>query len=182
VVGTSDSNSFGSCFVESHEPTMESDTFHDYGFECGAKDIVIAKISLKNATVAEGSEVRRIGRGGDERGVAIAVDENNRLYIVGSTTSLLAQTCTSGYPSYCGGESDTVVLMMDAMRLERLSVLQYGSPRADYAMGVLSGMIPGQIFVYGYMDGEVSSECASFTYVSIETLNIYFKLTLHTPL
>ena len=104
---------------------MESDTFHDYQFECGAKDIVVARISLKNATVAEGSEVRRIGRGGDERGVGIAVDENNRLYIVGTTTSLLAQTCTNGYPSQCGGASDLVVLMMDAMRLERLSVLQY---------------------------------------------------------
>ena len=143
---------------------MESDTFHDYQFECGAKDIVVARISLKNATVAEGSEVRRIGRGGDERGVGIAVDENNRLYIVGTTTSLLAQTCTNGYPSQCGGASDLVVLMMDAMRLERLSVLQYGSHGADFARGVLSGLISGQIFVYGYMDGDASSSCASFTY------------------
>eukprot|EP00939_MAST-03C_sp_MAST-3C-sp1_P004457 g4457.t1 len=164
VVGVTDDPTFGSCFQETDEPTLDSDDFFDYGFECGARDIFVAKIDLVNVSVVE---VKRFGSPGNETSVGIAIDTNNRLYVAGTSTSLLARQCARGFPSECGGESDIVILMMDALRLERLSVLQFGSPHTDAPSGIALGAGAGQLFVYGHMSGAVSTEsapCKSFTY------------------
>lgn len=171
IVGSTESDGFGGCYEESHEPTVESEHFYDYAYECGSRDIVVAKIDLKNMSIADRTLVKRIGRGGDERGVAIAVDENHRVYVVGNAATMLAKECTESYPSQCGGESDMVVLMFgDGARMERLSVLQFGSQRSDIASGIIQGAISGQMFMYGRISGDLNTgatenaKCQSFTY------------------